>query len=478
MSSSSGSVHDLGSMDILCTDKTGTLTEAKIRLARNVTLSGAVSERVLALAWLNSHFQAGLRNPLDTAIIEHGPPRDQGWTKLDEVPFDFQRRRVSVLVERGGSRLLITKGAPADILRVADRYEEPEEPEPRPLNTAMRARATALFEELGNDGFRVLGVAWRAFEPDRTAANVADECDLVFAGFVVFVDPPKEGAGIAISALAASGVGVKILSGDDERVTRHVCGELGIPVTGLMTGAELEALGDEALGARLEGTSLFCRVTPVQKNRVILALKRRGHVVGFLGDGINDAPSLHTADVGISVDGAVDVAKDAADIILLRHDLGVLERGVAEGRRAFGNIMKFIMMAMSSNFGNMVSMAGATLILPFLPMLPVQILLNNLLYAVSELPIPLDKVDREATERPEHWDMRFIRDFMLVMGPISSIFDYLTFGLLLVVFHATAAAFQTGWFIESLATQVLVIFILRTRRAARRPRRSCAHICR
>ena len=467
-----GAIHDLGSMDILCTDKTGTLTEAKIRLARNVTLSGAVSERVLALAWLNSHFQAGLRNPLDTAIIEHGPPRDQGWTKLDEVPFDFQRRRVSVLVERGGSRLLITKGAPEDILRVADRYEEPEEPEPRPLNTAMRARATALFEELGNDGFRVLGVAWRAFEPDRTAANVADECDLVFAGFVVFVDPPKEGAGIAISALAASGVGVKILSGDDERVTRHVCGELGIPVTGLMTGAELEALGDEALGARLEGTSLFCRVTPVQKNRVILALKRRGHVVGFLGDGINDAPSLHTADVGISVDGAVDVAKDAADIILLRHDLGVLERGVTEGRRAFGNIMKFIMMAMSSNFGNMVSMAGATLILPFLPMLPVQILLNNLLYAVSELPIPLDKVDREATERPEHWDMRFIRDFMLVMGPISSIFDYLTFGLLLVVFHATAAAFQTGWFIESLATQVLVIFILRTRR---NPLRSHPH---
>ena len=265
MSSSSGSVHDLGSMDILCTDKTGTLTEAKIRLARNVTLSGAVSERVLALAWLNSHFQAGLRNPLDTAIIEHGPPRDQGWTKLDEVPFDFQRRRVSVLVERGGSRLLITKGAPEDILRVADRYEEPEEPEPRPLNTAMRARATALFEELGNDGFRVLGVAWRAFEPDRTAANVADECDLVFAGFVVFVDPPKEGAGIAISALSASGVGVKILSGDDERVARHVCGELGIPVTGLLTGAELEALGDEALTARLEETSLFCRVTPVQK---------------------------------------------------------------------------------------------------------------------------------------------------------------------------------------------------------------------
>jgi len=465
-------IHDLGSMDILCTDKTGTLTEAKIRLARHVALSGANSERVLDLAWLNSHFQAGLRNPLDTAIVEYRPPHDQGWVKIDEVPFDFQRRRVSVLVERDGRRLLISKGAPEDIIRIARRYEEPAEPEPLPLDAAARARAAKIFEALGDDGFRALGVAWREFEADRSAVTVADERELVLAGFVVFFDPPKESAGIAINALAASGVGVKILSGDNERVTRHVCRELGIPVTGLLTGAEIEALSDEALAARLEETSMFCRVTPVQKNRVILGLKHRGHVVGFLGDGINDAPSLHTADVGISVDSAVDVAKDAADIILLRHDLGVLERGVTEGRRAFGNIMKFIMMAMSSNFGNMFSMAGATLILPFLPMLPVQILLNNLLYAVSEMPIPLDEVDREATERPEHWDMRFIRDFMLVMGPVSSIFDYLTFGLLLFVFHANEASFQTGWFIESLATQVLVIFVLRT---GRTPLRSHPH---
>jgi Mg2+-importing ATPase len=379
---------------------------------------------------------------------------------------------VSVLVERDGRRLLITKGAPEDIIRIASHYEEPAEPHPLPLDAAARARAAKAFEALGDDGFRALGVAWREFQPDRSGATVADEHDLVFAGFVVFFDPPKESAGIAITALAASGVGVKILSGDNERVTQHVCRELGIPVTGLLTGTEIEALSDEALAARLEETSLFCRVTPVQKNRVILGLKHRGHVVGFLGDGINDAPSLHTADVGISVDSAVDVAKDAADIILLRHDLGVLERGVAEGRRAFGNIMKFIMMAMSSNFGNMFSMAGATLILPFLPMLPVQILLNNLLYAVSEMPIPLDEVDRETTERPEHWDMRFIRDFMLVMGPVSSIFDYLTFGLLLLVFHANEASFQTGWFIESLATQVLVIFVLRTRR---NPLRSHPH---
>ena len=465
-----GAIHDLGSMDLLCTDKTGTLTEARIGLARQVALSGADSEHVLALAWLNSHFQAGLRNPLDAAIVESGPPRGAGWAKLDEVPFDFQRRRVSVLVERGGRRLLITKGAPEDVIKLATRYEEPGKPELLPLDEAARARAAKVFEGVSTDGFRVLGVAWRELEPDRARAAVADEQDLVFAGFVVFFDPPKASAGAAIAALGAKGVGVKILSGDNERVTLHVCAELGIPITGLLTGVEIEMLSDEALAARLEETNLFCRVTPVQKNRIILGLKHRGHVVGYLGDGINDAPSLHTSDVGISVDSAVDVAKDAADIILLQQDLGVLERGVTEGRRAFGNIMKFIMMAMSSNFGNMFSMAGATLILPFLPMLPVQILLNNLLYAVSELPIPLDEVDSEITEKPEHWDMRFIRNFMLVMGPVSSIFDYLTFGLLLLVFHASQALFQTGWFIESLATQVLVIFVLRTRRNPLRSR--------
>jgi Mg2+-importing ATPase len=459
-----GAIHDLGSMDVLCTDKTGTLTEAKIKLARQVALSGADSERVLDLAWLNSHFQAGLRNPLDAAILDSGVPRGAGWAKIDEVPFDFERRCVSVVVEHEGRRLLITKGAPEDVIKIATRYEEPGTPEFLPLDDVARTGATKIFDGLSADGFRALGVAWREFEPDRAGATVADERDLVFAGFVVFFDPPKASAGAAIAALEAKGVGLKILSGDNEHVTQHVCAELGIPITGLLTGTEVEALGDEALAARLEETNLFCRVTPVQKNRIILGLRHRGHVVGYLGDGINDAASLHTADVGISVDSAVDVAKDAADIILLEQDLGVLERGVIEGRRAFGNIMKFIMMAMSSNFGNMFSMAGATLILPFLPMLPVQILLNNLLYAVSEMPIPLDEVDSEITEKPEHWDMRFIRNFMLVMGPVSSIFDFLTFGLLLLVFHANEALFQTGWFIESLATQVLVIFVLRTRR--------------
>jgi P-type Mg2+ transporter len=465
-----GAIHDLGSMDVLCTDKTGTLTEARIGLARQVALSGADSERVLELAWLNSHFQAGLRNPLDTAILETGPPRGAGWVKIDEVPFDFQRRRVSVLVEHESHRLLITKGAPEDVIKLASRYEEPGKPELLPLDAAARTLAAKVFEGLSAGGFRAIGVAWRELEPDRIAATVADERDLVFAGFVVFFDPPKESAAAAIAALGAKGVRVKILSGDNERVTQHVCTELGIPITGLLTGTEIEALSDEALAARLDEVNLFCRVTPVQKNRIILGLRHRGHVVGFLGDGINDAPSLHSADVGISVDSAVDVAKDAADIILLQRDLGVLERGVSEGRRAFANIMKYIMMAMSSNFGNMFSMAGATLILPFLPMLPVQVLLNNLLYDVSEMPIPLDEVDSEITEKPEHWDMRFIRNFMLVLGPVSSVFDFLTFALLLLVFHADQALFQTGWFIESLATQVLVIFVLRTRRNPLRSR--------
>ncbi|HVX76366.1 MAG TPA: HAD-IC family P-type ATPase, partial [Bradyrhizobium sp.] len=348
-------------------------------------------------------------------------------------------------------------------------YEEPGSAEPLPLDDAARARAEATFRQLSSEGFRALGVAWR---PIASAGRVSleDERDLVLAGFAVFFDPPKQSAGTAIAALARNGIAIKVISGDNERVTRHVCEELKIPVSGALTGTEIDALSDEALAARLAEVNLFCRVTPVQKNRIILALKRRGHVVGFLGDGINDAPSLHSADVGISVDSAVDVAKDAADVILLQQDLGVLENGVNEGRRAFANIMKYLMMATSSNFGNMFSMAGASLILPFLPMLPVQVLLNNLLYDFSEIPIPLDDVDPEATVAPEHWDIRFIRNFMIVLGPVSSLFDFLTFGLLLWVFHAGESLFQTGWFIESLATQVLVIFVLRTRGSPLRSR--------
>jgi Mg2+-importing ATPase len=425
---------------------------------------------VLELAWLNSHFESGLRSPLDTAILEHAPHIPSAWTKLDEVPFDFERRRVSVLLEREGRRVLVVKGAPEDVLKLSNRYEQSGESDTQPLDAAALARAHAQFHALCEEGFRVLGIAWRDEPPSQTHVVVSDEQDLVFAGYAAFLDPPKASAGAAIAALERSGIGIKILTGDNERVTQYVCAQLGIPVEGLITGAELSALSEEALSARIQETNLFCRVTPSQKNRVILALKRRGHVVGFLGDGINDAPSLHTADVGISVDGAVDVAKDAADIILLDRDLEVVERGVQEGRRTFGNIMKYIMMGTSSNFGNMFSMAGASLILPFLPMLPIQILLNNLLYDLSEVPIPMDDVDDELLAQPRHWDIQFIRNFMLVLGSVSSVFDFLTFGLLLWGFKATEAMFQTGWFIESLATQVLVIFVIRTRRNPLRSR--------
>jgi Mg2+-importing ATPase len=450
-------------MDILCTDKTGTLTEAKIRLERHLDVQGRDSKRVLELAYLNSFFETGLKSPLDEAILNHEHIDVSTWQKIDEVPFDFERRRVSVLVDDSLTRLLVVKGAPEDILRLSTRYEEEGPSLQRPLDDAALERIQGQYDGLGKEGFRVLGVAWRQVPSDHPHAVVDDETELTFVGFAAFLDPPKESAGAALQALAASGVTVKIITGDSELVTQHICTQLNLPVTGILTGKELAQLDDFALRARVEMANLFCRLNPAQKNRVILALKGRGHVVGYLGDGINDAPPLHSADVGLSVDSAVDVAKEAADMILLEHDLHVLHDGVLEGRRTFGNIMKYIMMGTSSNFGNMFSMAGAALFLPFLPMLPTQILLNNMLYDVSEVPIPLDKVDPEEIRRPRVWDMNFIRNFMLVIGPISSIFDFLTFYVMLEVLRAHEALFQTGWFIESLATQVLVIFIIRTR---------------
>ena len=458
------SIHNLGSMDVFCTDKTGTLTEARIHLERHMDPLGRESERVLKLAYFNSFFETGLKSPLDDAILEHQEIDVTGWRKIDEVPFDFERRRVSVLLENGTTRLLVVKGAPEDILRLSVSYEADGEADLRPLDEAALGSVKAQFEGLSKEGFRVLGIASRQVGMDHSHAVVSDETELVFAGFAAFLDPPKESAKKALAALAADRVAVKVITGDNELVTQHICTQLDLPVTGVLTGAEIQQIGDQALSARVEQVNLFCRVTPAQKNRVILALKRRGHVVGYLGDGINDAPSLHSADVSISVDSAVDVAKAAADMILLERDLGVLHAGVIEGRRTFGNIMKYIAMGTSSNFGNMFSMAGASLFLPFLPMLPVQILLNNLLYDVSELPIPLDRVDDDYLSRPRHWDMKFIRNFMLLVGPVSSVFDFLLFYIMLAVFHAGEALFHTGWFIESMATQVLVIFIIRTRK--------------
>jgi len=458
------SIHNLGSMDVLCTDKTGTLTEARIHLERHVDGLGRDSSRVLELAYLNSFFESGLRSPMDDAILEHKEITVSAWRKIDEVPFDFERRRVSVIVDNGQKRLLVVKGASEDILRLATQYEENGETDLKTLDEASLARIQTLSETFAREGFRVLAVAWRQVEAIEHHAVIDDETALVFAGFTAFFDPPKVSAQAALVRLTQEGVAVKIVTGDNELVTKHICEKLGLPITGILTGAEMQVMDDYALSACVDNVNLFCRVNPTQKNRVILALKRRGRVVGYMGDGINDAPSLHSADIGISVDGAVDVAKSAAEMILLEQDLNVLHEGVVEGRRTYGNIMKYIMMGTSSNFGNMFSMAGATLFLPFLPMLPVQILLNNLLYDVSEIPIPLDRVDEEYLTQPRHWQMNFIRNFMLSIGPVSSVFDFLTFYLMLHLFHAGEKLFHTGWFVESMATQVLVIFIIRTRR--------------
>jgi Mg2+-importing ATPase len=406
-----------------------------------------------------------VKSPLDDALLEHTEIDTTGWKKICEVPFDFERRRVSVLVDNGITRLLVVKGAPEDILSISSRYEGDSPEDLRPLDKDALAQINAQFESLGQNGFRVLGIAWRQLGPEHLHAAVTDETDLTLAGFAAFHDPPKESAKSSLAKLAASGVSVKVITGDNELVTKYVCGRLELPVTGILTGAQVRQMDDQALAAQVEMVNLFCRVNPAQKNRIILAIKRRNHVVGYLGDGINDAPSLHSADIGISVDSAVDVAKDSADMILLERDLGVLHEGVMEGRRTFGNISKYIMMGTSSNFGTMFSMAGASLILPFLPMLPLQILLNNLLYDFSEVPIPLDNVDEEYLSRPRHWDMNFIRNFMLIFGPVSSVFDFLTFYVMLNVFRAGEELFHTGWFIESIVTQVLVIFIIRTRRS-------------
>ncbi|VTU21927.1 Magnesium-transporting ATPase, P-type 1 [Variovorax sp. PBL-E5] len=459
------SIENLGAMDVLCTDKTGTLTEARIHLAQCLDADGRDTTRVLMLAHLNSVFESGLKSPLDEAILARHTDVG-GWRKIDEVPFDFERRRVSVLVDRGDARWLVVKGAPDDVLGLCNRHEQDEGRSQGPLDAPALERLRERCHGLERDGLRVLGVAWREVPADHAHAVVDDESELVFAGFVAFIDPPKAGADAALKALAASGVAVKIVSGDSELVTQHLCALLGLPVGGVLTGQEIARMDEASLRARVGETTLFCRVNPAQKNRIVLALKARGHVVGYLGDGINDAPPLRSADVALTVDTAVDVAREVADMVMLDHDLAVLHEGVLEGRRTFGNVMKYIMMGTSSNFGNMLSMAGASLFLPFLPflpMLPTQILLNNILYDLSEAAIPLDRVDSSDLRRPRSLDMGFIQRFMWLFGSISSLFDFLTFWVLLNVLHAPEGLFRTGWFIESLVTQVLVIFVIRTR---------------
>lgn len=455
-------MQNLGAMDILCTDKTGTLTEAKISLSCHVDIGNQDNSHVLELAYLNSSFETGVHTPLEDAILAHESVDISAWTKIDEVPFDFERRRLSVLLQRTDEHFLIVKGAPEDVLVHCDCYEGVDG-EAIPWTDPSRSLAQQTLTKLSMEGYRVLGIAWKRVPIDVSHVTLTDENNLVFAGYAAFLDPPKKDAGEAIANLSRKGIAVKILTGDSELVAQHVCTTLGIPVTGILMGHQIAKLDDHALSLQAEAANLFCRINPIQKNRLILALRSRGHVVGFMGDGINDAPALHSADVSISVDTAVDVAKASADLIMLKHDLSMLEDGVNEGRRTFANIRKYIMMGTSSNFGNMFSMAGATLFLPFLPMLPTQVLLNNILYDLSETVLPLDEVDEVETAKPQHWDIKLLRNFMLVLGPVSSLFDFATFYLLLTFLKADEGLFQTGWFIESLATQILVIFIIRTR---------------
>ena len=455
------SIQNLGSMDILCTDKTGTLTENKITLILHIGIDGEDNEKVLLYSFLNSYFQTGLKSPLDEAIVNYKNIDMKDYEKIDEVPFDFTRKRVSIVVEHERQRFFIAKGAPEEIVKVCS-YCELEDTV-IDLTDRLRKRIEQKYYDLSSEGFRVLGVGYKKVKEEKQVYSINDESSMVFLGFVAFLDPPKQTAKESIQMLNKSGIELKILTGDNELVTRKTCEQLEFEIKSVVLGSEISQMPDESLARIVEEVNVFARVTPAQKDRVMNALRANGHVVGFLGDGINDAPSLKTSDVGISVDNAVDVAKESADIILLQKDLTVLEEGVLEGRRTFGNTMKYIMMGTSSNFGNMFSVAGASLFLPFLPMLPIQILLNNLLYDLSQSTIPTDNVDEEYIEKPKRWDISFIRMFMIFLGPISSIFDFLTFFIMLLVFNATEPLFQTAWFIESLCTQTLVIFVIRTR---------------
>jgi len=453
-------IQNFGSIDVLCSDKTGTLTSGQMILDRSLDPFGTPSRRALALAYLNSALETGIRSPLDTAILHSPKPAEaEGYEKRDEIPYDFERRRLSIVAERGGERLLITKGSPEGIFPLLAFLET--ESRTIPIDPETLSRCERTYQDLSNEGFRTLAVAYAKVGPQPNY-SVQDECNLILVGFLAFADPPLPDAAEAIAALRRDGVEVKIITGDGELVTRHVCAQVGIDPGKIVLGSELERMSDTALAHVAEATTIFARVSPAQKNRILLALKRCGHVVGFMGDGINDAPSLHAADVGISVSTAVDVAREAADIILVEPGLSVLNSGIVEGRKAFGNVMKYLLMGTSSNFGNVFSMAGASVFLQFLPMLPTQILLNNFMYDLSQITIPTDNVDDDFLRKPQHWDIRLIRDFMVFIGPISSIFDFLTFYVLLHFYRASQVLFHTGWFVESLATQTLVLYVIRT----------------
>ena len=457
------SIQNFGSMDILCTDKTGTLTEDKITLVKHIDASGEKSEEVFRYSYINSALHTGIKNPLDRAIQDHDRDLTDGkelidlsrYEKIDEVPFDFVRRRDSMVIGEDGKKILVTKGAPEKVLGISSTFHD--QGVVKHLDEAERKRLGTMYEDLSREGYRVLSIATKELATDDYVYNKDDERDMTFLGFVAFIDPAKKGVVHIVNSLRDSGVTIKILTGDSDILTEKICHDIGIAVTGTVLGSHIQGLSDTALSNLAKKTTIFARLTPADKERIISVLRNRGeHVVGYLGDGINDATALRAA----------DVAKDAADIILLEKDLSVLHEGLVEGRKTFQNTLKYVMMWLSSNFGNMFSMMGASTLLPFLPMSPQQVLLNNFLYDSAQVGLPTDNVDPEDVKLPPRWDLKAIKRFMIVFGPISSLFDFATFGVLYFGFHLPERQFQTGWFLESLATQVLVIFLIRTKKFA------------
>ncbi len=459
------SIENFGTMDILCTDKTGTLTEGTISLSGHPDIMGKDDARTLFYACLNAHYQTGLKNPIDTAIVKEGLGT-QGYEKADEIPYDFERKRLSVVVRRGGERILISKGALIPLLTVCDKAEI--EGAEAPIEGYLE-EIDGLYNAWSEQGLRVLGVAYRRVG-EAAVYGKADEKGMTLLGFLLFSDPPKQDASRLVREIEDLGVEVKIITGDNRFVSAHTARGVGFPEMGIVTGPDLDNMGEEAILHAVEAANIFAEVDPIQKEKIILSLKKRGHVVGFMGDGINDAAALHAADVGISVDTAVDVAREAADIILLEKGLETLRDGVIEGRKTFANTIKYVFMATSANFGNMFSVAGASLFLPFLPMLPKQILLTNLLTDFPELTISADRVDEELVERPRRWDVRFIKRFMVYFGLLSSIFDYVTFAVLYHMLKAGPTLFRTGWFIESVLSASFAVMVLRTRKPFYRSR--------
>ena len=469
-------IQNFGAMDVLCTDKTGTLTQDHVVLERYVDVTNRQSEDVLRYAYMNSHYQTGLRNLLDRAVLAHSDiDVEKNCRKVDEIPFDFKRRRMSVVIDYEDRNVLICKGAVEEVARICENYQVDDEI--NPLIQLLRDDLMDEYRNLSTDGYRVLAIAYREFDRSKQTFNVADESELTLLGYIAFFDPAKQSSRQAIEALSRSGVTVKVLTGDNELVSQKVCRDVGLVVSQVVTGPQLAAMSEEEFSRQVDTGNVFARLTPDQKEKVIRALRAKGHVVGFMGDGINDVLAMKAADVGISVDSAVDVAKESADIILLEKSLMVLEDGIIEGRKVFGNIVKYIKMGASSNFGNMFSVVGGAYFLPFLPMAPIQVLVNNLLYDFSQVGIPLDNVDEEYLTKPRRWNIASIRNFMLFIGPISSIFDYATFFLMLYFFNCQigkdvanpdgttqAALFHTGWFVESLLTQTLIVHIIRTHR--------------